>query len=143
VGVPVRVDRGVRVALSGVQVEQLVCQLSGHGSVAGVLGEVSDLDGARRALLPLIEDNQYSRSVCRALLVLAACPADGGWAELTDVARELGFSPSTTHRYMHTWVAIGLLEQDAYSRRYRRPPTGGVVGESEREASPRGTSDAG
>jgi DNA-binding IclR family transcriptional regulator len=32
-------------------------------------------------------------------------------------------SPSTTHRYMTTLLAVGLLEQDARSRRYRLPET--------------------
>jgi hypothetical protein len=117
------VDSSVRIALSGVQVEHLVVQLSGRGSLTAVLGEVPDLEGARRVLLPLIDDNRYSRSQCRALLVLAACPVDGGWIELTDVARELGISPSTVHRYITTWIAIGLLEQHAQSRRYRRQST--------------------
>jgi hypothetical protein len=144
-GVGVRVDvsagRGVRIALSGAQVEQMVRNLSGRGSVAGALGEVSDLDSVRRALLPLIRDNRYSRSVCRSLLVLAACPADGGWVELTDVARELAISPSTTHRYISTWMAMGILEQDARSRRYRRPPTRGA--DNEHDIAPTSGSYAG
>jgi hypothetical protein len=141
VRVLVRADSGVRVVLSGVQVEQLVRELSGRGSVTGVLGEVPDLDAARRVLLPLINDNRYSRSQCRSLLVLAACPAGGSWVELTDVARELEISPSTVHRYLLTWMAIGLIEQDAQSRRYRRPPSESAG--SEREPSPSSTSDAG
>jgi hypothetical protein len=117
------VGRGVQIALSGGRVEQFVMQLSGRGSVTAVLGEVPDLEGARRVLVPLIEDGRHSRSQCRALLVLAACSVDGGWIELTDVARELGLSPSTVHRYITTWMAIGLLEQHGQSRRYRRQST--------------------
>jgi DNA-binding IclR family transcriptional regulator len=37
------------------------------------------------------------------------------------VAMQLGLSPSTTHRYMTTLLAAGLLEQDPRSRRYRVP----------------------
>ncbi len=128
----VNAGRRVRVALSGLQVEQVMEQLSGRVSVMGVLGGgVPDLDGVRRALEPLLEDNRYSRSACRALLVLAAFPVDGSELELTDVARELGISQSTIHRYIATWMAIGLLEQDPQSRRYRRPPAADVGGEQE------------
>jgi DNA-binding IclR family transcriptional regulator len=33
-------------------------------------------------------------------------------------------SPSTTHRYMTTLLAVGLLEQDPRTRRYRVPAAG-------------------
>jgi len=38
-----------------------------------------------------------------------------------DVARQLGLSPSTTHRYITTLVAFGLLVQDPSTRKYRLP----------------------
>jgi hypothetical protein len=134
-------DRGVRIALSGVQVEQVVRQISGHAGVTRLLPEVPDLDELQHALQPLLTDTQYSRSACRALLVLAAFPADGSEVELTEVARALEISPSTTHRYIATWMAIGLLEQDPRSRRYRRPLASSEG--SERETSATGGSDAG
>jgi DNA-binding IclR family transcriptional regulator len=33
-------------------------------------------------------------------------------------------SPSTTHRYMTTLLAVGLLEQEPRTRRYRLPASG-------------------
>ncbi len=53
--------------------------------------------------------------------MFACFPTDGGALAVTDVAKRLGLSPSTTHRYMTTLLAVGLLEQDARSRRYRVP----------------------
>ena len=40
---------------------------------------------------------------------------------VVEVARQLGLSPSTTHRYMTTLVAFGLLVQDPATRKYRLP----------------------
>jgi len=37
------------------------------------------------------------------------------------VAAQLELSASTTHRYMSTLLAAGLLEQDPRTRRYRVP----------------------
>jgi DNA-binding IclR family transcriptional regulator len=64
---------------------------------------------------------RLSRSLLLGLLVFACFPTDGGALAVTDVAKRLGLSPSTTHRYMTTLLAVGLLEQDARSRRYRVP----------------------
>jgi DNA-binding IclR family transcriptional regulator len=63
---------------------------------------------------------EVSRIVVRALLVLMSFPADGSKREVTAVAKRLGLSLSATHRYAATWVAVGLLERDADSRRYGR-----------------------
>jgi len=81
---------------------------------------LNDPEELRRAVLPLLDDQGYSRATLRALLVLAAFPADGTGRELTSVAKQLALSPSATHRYAVTWMAVGLLEQDPRSRRYRR-----------------------
>jgi DNA-binding MarR family transcriptional regulator len=59
--------------------------------------------------------------------VLAAFPADGTERELSSVANQLSLSPSTTHRYLRTWTAVGLLERDPNSRRYRRSVLGGTA----------------
>jgi DNA-binding IclR family transcriptional regulator len=65
------------------------------------------------------DDARLSRSLLSGLLVFAAFPADGESLGNLDVARMLGMSPSTTHRYISTLLEVGLLERDAGTRRYR------------------------
>ena len=65
-----------------------------------------------------------SRSLLLGLLVFACFPRDGSGLAVSDVAARLEMSPSTTHRYMTTLLAVGLLEQDPRTRRYRVPLAG-------------------
>jgi hypothetical protein len=116
--------RDVLIALTDGQVEQVVREASGRQHPASLLPELGELDIVSELVLPLFADDSYSRSVLRALLVLNALPPDGSAREITDIARDVEISPSTTHRYMHTWMAVGLVEQHPRSRRYRRARVG-------------------
>jgi hypothetical protein len=113
-------DRGVSIALTDAQVEQVLREASGRSHHGSLLPEIGEVDVLSSAALALLQDESCSRSALRALLVLNALPPDGSWRELTAIASELGLSPSTTHRYMHTWLALGLVERHPRSRRYRR-----------------------
>ncbi len=53
------------------------------------------------------------------VLLLAAFPSDGGYIGNSDLARALDLSASTTHRYVTTLVALGLVERDPATRKYR------------------------
>lgn len=108
------------IPLTDGQVARVLRDASGGPGLGALLTGLEDLEKLRGSLLPLLDEVRYSRSTLRALLVLAAFPVDGTLRELTEVARELHFSPSTTHRYMRTWMVLGLLDQDANSRKYRR-----------------------
>jgi hypothetical protein len=114
------VDRGPLIALTDGQVAQVLREASHRTRLASLLADVDRLDALSHVALPLLEDSSLSRSTLRALLVLDALPPDGSERELTDIARELGVSASTTHRYIRTWMALGLIEQHPRSRRYRR-----------------------
>jgi hypothetical protein len=114
-------DQRVTITLTDAQVAQIALDAAGGARLAGSLSGLGSVDELRQAMLPLVDDQTYSHSTFRAAIVLAAFPADGSDRELTDVAREIGLSPATTHRYARTWTALGLLEQNADSRRYRRP----------------------
>jgi hypothetical protein len=113
-------EQEVTIALTDAQVARVVREASGGPQLAGLLSGASDLEQLRRGMLPLLDDPRHSHSALRAVLVLAAFPADGREREVTDVAGALSLSPSTTHRYLRTWTALGLLEQNPSSRRYRR-----------------------
>lgn len=51
--------------------------------------------------------------------MLACYGPDRRWRPIIELTGELGMSPSTTHRYVKTLKAIGLLEQDPTTREYR------------------------
>jgi hypothetical protein len=111
------------IALTDAQVAKVVRDASGGPRLAGLLAAAGDLEELRRTTAPLLADPRQSLSALRAVLVLAAFSVDGSEREVTKVAKVLSLSPSTTHRYLRTWVALGLLEQDPSSRRYRRAST--------------------
>jgi IclR helix-turn-helix domain len=111
----------VSIVLTSSQLAQVARAASPEDrGVASLLSTFGNL-GAASQILDAADTANVSRSVLRALLVLSAFPLDGAHRALADVANELGYNPSTTHRYVGTWLAIGLLEQDPKSRKYRRP----------------------
>lgn len=75
-------------------------------------------DGAHGAL-PALGERALSRSLLMGLLVLAAFPSDGSEVGVGELARLLGMTTTTTHRYVSTLEAVGLLERDPRRRRYR------------------------
>jgi len=110
----------VTVRLTSTQIAQVVRQASNTPGLVTLLSGVNDLRALRQAIQPLLNDAKCSHSTLRALLVLVAFPSDGSERELGDIASALDMTPSTAHRYVRTWWALGLLEQNARSRRYRR-----------------------
>ncbi|HLH14447.1 MAG TPA: helix-turn-helix domain-containing protein [Solirubrobacteraceae bacterium] len=68
-----------------------------------------------------LDSGRLSHSLFRGLLILALFISSGEGRGVVEVARQLGLSPSTTHRYMTTLVAFGLLVQDPATRKYRLP----------------------
>jgi DNA-binding MarR family transcriptional regulator len=114
----------ITIELTQAQVEQIM-RRSSHATpdgVSGVLQALTDRDLAS-SFSRLSTSPRLSRSLLLGLLVLTCFPTDGDSRTVTDVANQLGLSPSTTHRYMSTLLAVGLLEQDARTRRYRVPVT--------------------
>jgi hypothetical protein len=79
-----------------------------------------NLEALVRALGPIAAKPNYSASVIRAILVFASLPADGSAQELAATAKAVGLSTSTVHRYLQTWVALGVVTQERESRRYAR-----------------------
>jgi hypothetical protein len=115
-------EREVAITLTEAQVAQVTREALGDAGMNTLLAELGDPQSVQSLVLPIATDIRLSQALLRGVLVLATFPPDGTERELTDIARELGLSPSTTHRYTSTWMALGLLQQNASSRRYRRVP---------------------
>jgi Fic family protein len=109
----------VFIELSAAQVDQVVRAASGAGNMSVLLSGLEDVREALAAAPQQMEDPRLSRSVLAGLFLLAAFPADGGYLGIAEVARMLDMNTSTVHRYISTFVAVGLLERDPSTRRYR------------------------
>jgi hypothetical protein len=121
VGLQMSGGRHVTISLTDSQVARVMREASGPlGFAPAFSSAMGDPKTLASAVSPFLSDHGYSRSVLRALLVLAAFPTDGRERELTAVAEQLSLSASTTHRYLRTWTAVGMLERDPDTRRYRR-----------------------
>lgn len=112
---------GITIELTRPQVDRIVREASDGEGVSSLLRGLAENGDLAARYEALSDSPRLSRSLLLGLLVLATFPADGTSLAVTDVASKLGMSPSTTHRYMTTLLAVGLLEQDARTRRYRLP----------------------
>jgi hypothetical protein len=113
----------IAIVLSMSQVSQVVRKATEDDGLAGLLGgglKGHDI-GALRANM---DDTRFSRSLLRALMVLASYPADGSPRSVSDVAKQLGMGISTAHRYTATFAEAGVLQRDPASRQYRRARNG-------------------
>jgi IclR family pca regulon transcriptional regulator len=63
-----------------------------------------------------------SQSLERGLAVLCAFTPDRPALGITELARDLDLTRSTTHRYAATLASLGFLEQDDSTRKYRLAP---------------------
>jgi IclR family transcriptional regulator, pca regulon regulatory protein len=63
-----------------------------------------------------------SQSLERGLAILSAFSPDRPALGISQLARELGLTRSTTHRYVATLASLRYLEQDSATRRYRLGP---------------------
>lgn len=130
-------NQDIAIALSSAQIEQVIRSAgqADNGTVSSLL--VAALDNAhhesngderaghslheatRHALANALGDPQLSQSLLRGLAILSCYGPERPWRAIIDLAKELGMSPSTTHRYVKTLRAIGLLEQNPTTREYR------------------------
>lgn len=134
---------GISIVLSPFQVEHVVRaagQRSGgivsslllmaldyaHDPPAGSDPSAYELQrSSREALRSALGDSQLSQSLLRGLSVLACYGPERPWRTISELAELLDMSPSTTHRYVKTLKAVGLLEQDPTTREYRPVSLGG------------------
>lgn len=66
-----------------------------------------------------LTEPRFSQSLETGLLVMKGFSSAQPLQGIADVADRMEASRSTVHRYMTTLVALGMLEQDPLSRRYR------------------------
>jgi hypothetical protein len=125
---PNREDRdgeGVFIELSKAQVDQIVRTASEGGTMSVLLSALRDpewdlsVDSEDCAYPAQMRDRRLSRSLLSGLLVLSCFSSDGSYLGIAELARMLDMHTSTTHRYVATLLAVGLLERDAVTRAYR------------------------
>jgi IclR family transcriptional regulator, pca regulon regulatory protein len=64
----------------------------------------------------------YSQSLERGLAILSAFRSGRPLIGVSELGREIGLSRSTTHRYVATLAALGYLQQDPATKKYRLGP---------------------
>jgi IclR family pca regulon transcriptional regulator len=67
-------------------------------------------------------DPGFSQSIQRGLAILSSFKPTRPLLGVSELAREVGLGRSTAHRYVATLAALGYLEQDPPSRKYRLGP---------------------
>jgi predicted transcriptional regulator len=118
-------EEKILIELSKAQVDQVVRDAGQGGTMSVLLSALRDpdwtlaLDSDDWAYPAQMEDRRLSRSLLSGLLVLSCFSLDGEDLGIAELARMLNMNTSTTHRYVTTLLAVGLLERDSSSRRYR------------------------
>ena len=64
----------------------------------------------------------YSQSLERGLSILSSFRSERPLLGVSELARAVGTSRSTTHRYVATLASLGYLQQDAATKKYRLGP---------------------
>jgi len=85
--------------------------------VAEIIDPVSNIRD-----VPDISRTGFSQSLERGLAVLSAFTPDRPSIGISELARELGLTRSTTHRYVATLASLRYLEQEAATQKYRLGP---------------------
>ncbi|MGH2936111.1 MAG: IclR family transcriptional regulator [Gaiellaceae bacterium] len=67
-------------------------------------------------------DGGFSQSLERGLSVLSAFRSGRPLLGVSELGRDVGLSRSTTHRYVATLTALGYLQQDPATKKYRLGP---------------------
>ena len=118
----------VSLELTEAQVERVICaNAEAHGPslsllLSGLVVQQAISQGSlEERYYTELESGRLSHSLFRGLLILALFISGEEGRGVVEVARQLGLSPSTTHRYMTTLVAFGLLVQEPATRKYRLP----------------------
>jgi len=121
-------EQAIVLELSPAQVDQVVRTAGQGGTMSVLLSALRDpdwtlaLDSEEWSYPAQMEDRRLSRSLLSGLLVLSCFPSEGDYLGIAEIARMLDMNTSTTHRYVTTLLAVGLLERDPATRKYRLAP---------------------
>lgn len=117
-------DPDIGIILSQAQIEHVIASSIKRGppSIAALLAgldmeQTVSMASLEKKYLSEIGDERLSRSLLRGLLIFS-CFVDGMEHGLSEIAKQLEMHTSTTHRYVTTLLAFGLIEQ-IYTRKYR------------------------
>lgn len=111
---------GASIVLTDAQVAHVTREISDGASARAFVAGLADAENVQVSAQPLLSDPRLAQSLVRAALVLATSPADGSEPDFKDIASQFEWSQSSTHRYVVTWTALGVLEQNPDSHKYRR-----------------------
>jgi Fic family protein len=109
----------VSIELSASQVDLVVRGAGDGGNLSVLLAGLEDVRNVLSRDPHQLRDSRLSRSLLAGLFLLATLPTDGRHLGNAEIAQLLEMNPSTTHRYLSTLVAVGLVERDPSTRRYR------------------------
>jgi predicted transcriptional regulator len=112
-------NSAVSITLTNAQVSHVVRDASRDKSVWSAFAGILDRSALAATYRNLSTSPRHSRSLLLGLLIFVTLPADGKTIGIAEIASELGMSPSTTHRYVATLLAAGLVEQNPDTREYR------------------------
>jgi IclR family pca regulon transcriptional regulator len=79
-------------------------------------------DGVPPSRTCAVPEPAGSQSLERGLAILSSFHSAQPLLGVSDLSRAVGLSRSTTHRYVSTLAALGYLQQDAETRKYRLGP---------------------
>lgn len=112
-----RSDR-IALTLSAAQVGQVMRAVTGHSGGTALVGGENAIGIDEPRYRELVSDRRLSRSLLSGLMILR-CFQEDDELGIAELSRRLDMRTSTTHRYVSTLRAAGLLERDPVSRQYR------------------------
>lgn len=110
----------LKLELASDQVKMVLDWAAQNGRMSLVLNAPDPgLDVVTKAYIEIAgADPKLSSSLMTGLVILASFPTDGSPVANAEIARQVGISPSTAHRYVATLVVAGLVEKDP-DKKYR------------------------
>jgi DNA-binding transcriptional ArsR family regulator len=112
-------DAGIAIELTPGQIDHVVLGATGAGSMSVLLSGKIDVQEIFLRRAELMGDPSISRSLLRALMILAVLHPGESYMGVVEIASKLDLSPSTAHRYLTTLLIVGLVERNESTRKYR------------------------